>query len=69
MKNIGNFGRILRVLIAALIGVLYFTQVISGTLGIILLVVGGVLISTALIGFCPLYYVLGIKTCESKQPK
>lgn len=64
-KNMGNVDRIVRVLIAVVIAILFFTKVISGTLGIILLVLGGVFLLTSLVGFCPLYAPFGIKTCKT----
>jgi len=67
-KNMGNPDRIIRVLIAAVIAVLYFTNVISGTLGLALLILGGVFLATSLIGFCPLYSIFGMSTCPVKKP-
>jgi hypothetical protein len=64
-KNMGNVDRIVRVLIAVVIAILFFTKVISGTLGIVLLVLGGVFLLTSLVGFCPLYAPFGIKTCKT----
>jgi hypothetical protein len=54
-RNMSNLDRIIRVVLAALFAVLYFTGALTGTLGIILLVLGGVFLLTALVGFCPLY--------------
>ena len=66
-KNMGTADRIFRILIAAAIAVLYFTNIISGTLGIVLLVLGGVFLLTSFISFCPLYLPLGISTCKKKN--
>ncbi|MCB9196611.1 MAG: DUF2892 domain-containing protein [Flavobacteriales bacterium] len=66
-KNVGLADKIIRILIAAVIAVLYFTNVISGTLGIVLLVLAGVFVLTSAIGFCPLYLPFGIKTCPTKK--
>lgn len=66
-KNMGNADRIIRVIIAAIVGVLYFTGTISGTLGIVLLVLAGVFVLTSLISFCPLYAPFGFKTCQVKN--
>jgi hypothetical protein len=65
-KNMGNADRIIRILIAALIAVLFLTNRISGTLGIVLLVLAGVFLLTSFISFCPLYAPLGITTCKKK---
>lgn len=63
-KNMGNADRIIRVLAAIVIAVLFFTNQISGTLGIILLVLAGVFLLTSFISFCPLYLPFGIKTTK-----
>ena len=65
-KNMGTADRIIRVAVALIIGILYFTGTISGVLGIVLLVLAGVFVVTSLIGFCPLYLLFGIKTLPSK---
>ncbi|WP_178988043.1 YgaP family membrane protein [Winogradskyella schleiferi] len=66
-KNMGSADRIIRVIIAAIVGILYFTGTISGTLGIVLLVLAGVFVLTSVISFCPLYAPFGIKTCPAKD--
>jgi len=66
-KNMGTADRVIRFIIAAIIATLYFTNVITGTLGIVLLVMAGVFVLTSLISFCPLYAPFGIKTCPMKK--
>ena len=61
-KNMGMADRIVRILAAVAIAILYFTHQISGTLAIILLVFAGVFILTSFISFCPLYLPFGIRT-------
>ncbi|HDJ34522.1 MAG TPA: DUF2892 domain-containing protein [Bacteroidetes bacterium] len=69
-KNMGTLDRLVRILLAALIVVLYFTEVITGTLGIILLILAAVFLLTGLFSFCPLYVPFGIKTFrEEKKEK
>jgi len=68
-KNMGSADRIIRIIIAAIVGVLYFTGMIPGTLGIILLVLAGVFVLTSFISFCPLYAPFGISTCAVKEKK
>jgi hypothetical protein len=68
-KNMGTADRIIRIIIAAIIGVLYFTGTVSGTLGIVLLVLAGVFALTSLVSFCPLYAPFGINTCPAKYKK
>ncbi len=60
--NMGTVDKAVRILVAVVIAALYFANVISGTLAIILLVLAGVFIVTSLISFCPLYWPLGIST-------
>jgi hypothetical protein len=61
-KNLGTIDKVVRILIAVVVAVLYFTGVISGALAVILLIVSAVLILTSIVGICPLYIPLGIKT-------
>lgn len=63
-KNMGNMDKLIRVIIAAVLGVLYFTGTLTGTIGLILLIVGGVFLATSAISFCPLYTLIGINTCK-----
>lgn len=65
--NMGTADRIIRLLVAVAVAVLYFMNVISGTVAIVLLVLAGVFVLTSVIGFCPLYLPLGINTCGNKQ--
>jgi hypothetical protein len=60
--NMGSADRIIRVLISAIIATLYLTNVISGTVGITLLVLAGVFLLTSIFSFCPLYYLFGFST-------
>jgi hypothetical protein len=68
-KNMGTADRIIRFLIAAIVGILYFTHMVSGTLGIVLLVLAGVFLLTSLVSFCPLYSVFGLSTCPTAEKK
>lgn len=63
----GSTDKIVRIIIAAVIGYLYFTDVITGTLGIVLLVLASVFVLTSFVSFCPLYSPLGINTCKRKE--
>lgn len=66
-KNMGSADRITRLVIAAIISGLYFTNVINGTLGLILIILAAVFVLTSLISFCPLYTILGLSTCATKK--
>lgn len=61
-KNMGTTDKIIRILVAIVILVLYFTGQISGTLAIIGLILSGIFILTSFISFCPLYLPFGIST-------
>lgn len=66
-KNMGNADRIIRLIIAAVLAYLYFGGVVTGTLGIVLAVVAGVFVFTSLVGFCPLYKLVGLSTCPVRN--
>jgi hypothetical protein len=66
-KNMGSIDKIIRILVAIVIAVLFFTNVISGTLGIVLLVLAGVFVLTSVMSFCPLYTLVGINTCTKDK--
>ena len=66
-NNMGLTDRVVRVIIAAIIGILYFSGILSGTLGIVLMVIAGVFVLTSLMGFCPLYAPFGLNTCAFKK--
>jgi hypothetical protein len=65
-KNMGNTDKLIRVILAVVFGALFFTGTVTGTFGIILLVLGGVFLATSAISFCPLYRVIGLNTCARK---
>lgn len=66
-KNMGTADVIVRLLVAAVVAILYFTNTIGGTLGIVLLVLAGVFVLTSVIRFCPLYAIVGLNTCPVKK--
>ena len=66
-KNMGNADRLLRISLAVLFAVLYFTKTVEGTFGIILLILGAVFLLTSFLSFCPLYTLIGINTCPAKK--
>lgn len=65
--NMGNADRIIRVLVAVVIAILYFTNIITGIVAYILLSVGAIFLVTSLAGSCPLYSLFGINTCRVKK--
>ena len=66
-KNINTTDRIARLILALIIGVLYFTYQIQGTAAIVLGITALIIAATALVGFCPLYRLLGISTRKTAQ--
>ena len=65
-KNMGSTDKIIRIFIALVIVVLYFTGTISGTAALVLGAFAIIFLLTSLISFCPLYLPLGISTCKKK---
>jgi hypothetical protein len=63
-KNMGGADRIIRVILAIVFAALYFTGTVSGTWGLVLVVLGGVFMATSVVSFCPLYLPFGISTCK-----
>ena len=63
----GNIDRIARTLIGIFFILGYIAGIIKGTIGTILAIIGGIFVVTSLIGFCPLYKVIGISTCKVEQ--
>ena len=66
-KNMGSTDRIVRIIAAVIMAILYFSGTVTGTLGIVLLVVAGVFLLTSFVSFCPLYAPFGISTCKVKD--
>ena len=62
----GNADRIIRVILAAVFAYLYFGGIVTGTAGLVLVILGAVFVLTSLVGFCPGYTVAGISTCSKK---
>ncbi len=67
-KNMGTADRVIRTIIAVLIAVLYFTNVIGGTLALILGIVAVLFLLTSLVSFCPTYTLFGFSTCPKEAP-
>ncbi|MBI9052259.1 MAG: DUF2892 domain-containing protein [Bacteroidales bacterium] len=66
-KNMGIVDKIIRSLIALIVMVLFYFKVISGTLGVVLLVIAGVFLLTSFVSFCPLYKIFGFNTCPATK--
>lgn len=68
-KNLGTTDKIIRVIIALAIGVLYFLNVISGVLAIILGILALIFVITSFLRFCGIYTLFGVNTCPVKNNK
>jgi hypothetical protein len=65
--NMGIIDRVIRIVIALVFIGLYFANVVSGTLAIVLLILAGVFAITSFIGFCPLYWLFGISSAKKAK--
>lgn len=65
----GAIDRLIRLVVALLVVIAYYLDVITGTFGIILLIASAVFVLTSLISFCPLYKIFGISSCPVKKQK
>lgn len=66
-KNMGAADKIIRILAALVIAVLYVNNIISGTIAVILGIIAIVFVLTSFISFCPLYLPFGISTFKMKE--
>jgi hypothetical protein len=64
-RNVASWDRVLRVVLAALFAYLYFAGIVTGGLGLLLLVVGIVFLVTAIVGYCPLYGLFKLSTFKA----
>jgi hypothetical protein len=65
-KNMGSLDKAIRLVLAAVFVALYFMNVVSGALGIVLLVLAGVFVLTSFVGSCPLYLPFNLSTRKEK---
>ena len=68
-KNMGGFDKILRIVVAMLVVIAFYMEIITGVLGFVLLAVAAIFVLTSLVSFCPLYTVFGISSCPAKGKK
>ncbi len=66
-KNMGSTDKAIRVVLAVLVGILYLTNVISGTTGLVLGIFACILIATSFISFCPLYAIFNTNICKTRK--
>lgn len=63
----GNMDKLIRLVVALTFVLLNYFGVVSGTVGIVLLVLAFVFLATSFLSFCPLYTLFGISTCKTKE--
>ena len=68
-KNMGSADKIIRVILAIVFAALYASGTVTVTVGIILVIFGGIFLATSFIGFCPQYKLAGISTCKVSDQK
>lgn len=68
-KNMGSADRVIRLVIAAVAAFLFFNGTLSGTFGIVALVVAVIFTLTSVLGSCPIYSLLGLSTCPTESTK
>lgn len=66
-KNMGNIDKGIRIVVALLLLLAIYMELVTTPWSIILLVVAGVLVLTSFLNFCPLYTLFGINTCKTGQ--
>ena len=66
-KNMGGTNRIVRLLLAVVFAALFFTNTVTGTLGIVLMVLAVIFVLTRQVSFCPLFAPFGINTYPAKK--
>jgi hypothetical protein len=65
--NMGTLDKVVRVILAVTAGLLVYYDVVEGVWSYILLTITAVFLLTSLVGFCPLYGLFGINTCQAKK--
>jgi hypothetical protein len=64
-RNLSNLDRSIRVVLAAVFTYLYFSGIVTGAFGIVLLVLAAVFLVTAILAFCPLYRLFNISSYKA----
>jgi hypothetical protein len=67
--NMGTADSVIRLLVAAIAVFLYYNGTLTGTMGIVALVLAAVFVLTSLVSFCPLYAIVGMSTCPAPDKK
>ena len=66
-KNMGSADKAIRILVAVVIGLLYYFNQISGTTAMVLGALAVVFVATSFMSFCPLYVPFKISTTKKQN--
>lgn len=66
-KNMGTIDKVIRILVTIVMAILFFTKVITGVVGIILLALAIINVLASLVSFCPLYLPFKINTGKTED--
>jgi hypothetical protein len=66
-KNVNSIDKVIRILLAIVLGVLIFTSQVTGILAIVLGVLAVVLVLTSFLSFCPIYALLNLSTIKKSE--
>lgn len=66
-KNVESVGRIIKSVLAIVFSLLYLNNMVTGVLGVVLLVVSAIFLITSSFSFCPTYWLLKVNTCRTKD--
>lgn len=66
-KNMGSTDKIIRILFALVVAVLFYTKTVEGTLALVLGILATIMVATSFISFCPLYLPFGLSTRKKKE--
>lgn len=58
-RNIGTAERIIRFIVAAVLGVFYYFQIVTGAIAMIFLTISVFSLITSIVPVCPVYKLLG----------
>ena len=65
-QNIGSTDRVIRLLLAIVMTGLFLGKLVTGTIGIILIILSAVFLITGMVKFCPIYFPFKINTNRKK---
>lgn len=66
-KNMGTIDRVIRAVLAVVVGILYATGQITGVAAVVLGIFAVIFLVTSIAGFCPLYVPLHISTLKEEK--